>query len=209
MNKKTLIKVLTILGFVYAFVVYLILPACCVYTVSDIITGAVKNRKAAEQMALEKAEKKFAAALSEFDGLFVTKYCQSHTGGYDFYFTYNGSPDSFFDSCVDFCEYAETNIFKHYSYGAAEDQRSRIFFTCGNRKLYFVYDKINSLFDTNVYMDDYSLPETFISQYRIKNVFVYDMYFTDEQREHLESIKNNYSYKIGIVHKEFPMTHNK
>ena len=199
-KKKLALSVIGITAVFFCLIVLIGLSVSCVLKANNMLNDIKNTRILSKQKALAKVEEKFDSAFAEFDGLFTARGSDFDmpSGGDGYYFTFQGKSGDFFVSCVDFCLYAEKNILDQSS------KRDRLYFIYGNSRLYFVYDKVNRIFATNIYLDDYVIPEDFAAEYSIRiNVCVED--FTDEQQTQLESIVESHFYKINIIQQGYPL----
>lgn len=112
-----------------------------------------------------------------------------------YYLNFNGDKDEFVPMCTEFA-------IRLIDMGSHADKWEHYYITIWFEDRYFVCNRDNSSqpyprcfseIQTNFYFDDYSVLETIPN---ITECCISTKSFTAEQRQQLDSIKNNYSFKI-------------
>ncbi|MCH5205318.1 MAG: hypothetical protein J1F09_00105 [Oscillospiraceae bacterium] len=136
-------------------------------------------------------ENNLSDIFEEYDGLFTPKSARfqgNHDSGYEFYITYNGRTEDFFDFCVEFFLSSQDVIYR----------RDRDYFIIKSKDDRYYFAKRGNHFSTDYFTDDYSALEKLNAIREIDGFMIDARKLTDEQRERLISIKDDYSFKTVI-----------
>ena len=130
-------------------------------------------------------------SFEEYEGLFTPKnayFQETHDGGHDFYIKYNGQTEDFFDCCVEFFLSSQDVIY----------ERDLDYFIIKSKDDRYYFAKRGNHFSTDFFTNDYSALEELNAIRKIGGFMIDARRLTDEQREHLISIKDDYSFKTVI-----------